>query len=322
MEQVTLDHCRDNWMRLERVLNAVSSCICYLDVNLRLVHLNESCARWFDRASQEVLGQHISDVMEGPMFDSTYSHFERSLRGEATTFEGFLPRGEEMRFVRAEILPDRDESGDVRGVVIILTDLHERKCLEDHLNKAKEHLEQLSLQDSLTGLGNHRAFLHRLDEAERAFERDKTPCALLFFDVDNFKSFNDTFGHPAGDEVLRRVADIMRHETRPSDLVARYGGEEFAILLRGADELEANHCAERLRAAIEQEKWPRRPITVSGGIAMMAAGTARGLTLLKQADEALYHAKSGGKNCICGVLSSHYEAQPVPPQTSRTLTSN
>ncbi len=313
---MTEPHVHADLMRLHRVLDAVSPPVCYLDKDLRYVYLNEAYLRWFSCSRCAAHGNHLSSIIGEMAFEYNRPNLEQALAGATIAFETYLPCvNGEMRFVRAEMIPDRDEQGEIIGVIGIVTDLHERKGLEDALREAMERMEARSLQDSLTGLGNHRAFMERLIEAERAYERDETPCALLFFDVDSFKSFNDTYGHPAGDEVLRQVASLFKNEIRPGDLVARYGGEEFAVLLRGADEQEALHCAERLRHVVQNACWPLRNVTVSGGVACFSGLTPNGSSVLKFADNRLYHAKRCGRNRIC---HSSYEPSLFAPQNTGT----
>jgi len=157
----------------------------------------------------------------------------------------------------------------------------------------------ISLMDELTGLHNRRFFeqeLRRESERTRRFGR---PLALVLLDVDHFKEYNDTFGHPAGDEALRRVA---RHLTdavpRRLDAVTRYGGEEFALLLSATDEAGAQVVAERIRATVERSDGFLRPLTVSIGIAVMTPGIGDGQALVQRADEALYRAKHEGRNRV------------------------
>ena len=112
------------------------------------------------------------------------------------------------------------------------------------------------------------------------------------------KQYNDTFGHPAGDLVLREVATILRRNARVSDIVARYGGEEFAVLLPQTEADMAYVVANRLRTEIEQAPWPGHRITVSIGISTLRPTTPDAPTLLAEADSALYGAKQAGRNCI------------------------
>ena len=173
------------------------------------------------------------------------------------------------------------------------------------LEERNARLQAQATRDSLTGLRNHRALQERLREEIAAHERGGEPLSLLLLDVDNFKGFNDGFGHPAGDEVLRRVAVFMEEQARANDLVARYGGEEFVILLPRTDREASLVVAERVRAAIEGAPWRERAVTASLGVSTALAGgdasaepAARAEVLLARADEALYRSKAGGRNRV------------------------
>ena len=122
----------------------------------------------------------------------------------------------------------------------------------------------------------------------------------MTLDVDHFKSYNDAFGHAAGDEVLRGLANILRAGTRPGDLVVRTGGEEFAIVLPGVGSNEALVIADRLRMSIAEHPWRSRPVTASFGISVAANshGTTSIADLLDAADRALYHSKRTGRNRV------------------------
>jgi diguanylate cyclase (GGDEF)-like protein len=149
-------------------------------------------------------------------------------------------------------------------------------------------------------------------EFERAL-RYQRPLSLILLDVDHFKKFNDTFGHPAGDEALRQVARILLEQTRTADFVARYGGEEFVVLLSDTDQEGALLTAERLRARLEAAAWSRAPLTASLGVATLQERTPRGSELTEQADQALYASKQQGRNRV-----THYRwlENPVLHQAS------
>jgi diguanylate cyclase (GGDEF)-like protein len=115
-------------------------------------------------------------------------------------------------------------------------------------------------------------------------------------DVDHFKSFNDTFGHPAGDEVLKLLAQILQQSIRKSDIVARYGGEEFAIVLRGDPAQHAHDSALRLGEIVRENRFPHRKITISIGVAVATEGGTPA-QLVAAADAALYQAKNHGRDC-------------------------
>jgi len=164
-------------------------------------------------------------------------------------------------------------------------------------------LNVLAITDGLTGLYNHR-YLHEMlkQEVERV-ERYKTPLTCLMLDIDNFKSINDSHGHPFGDHVLASMAAIIREHVRRIDIVGRYGGEEFMVLMPHASAEVAEVIAERIRKAVEGFAFTTQDITaritLSIGLATYpnpAAGIIDKDTFLNAADQALYRAKSAGKN--------------------------
>ncbi|BDI28249.1 hypothetical protein CCAX7_003000 [Capsulimonas corticalis] len=193
-------------------------------------------------------------------------------------------------------------------------DLTERKRVEDltrehaiileiqngQLAVVNAELEALAASDGLTGLKNHRVFQERLaDEISRA-ARYESALSVVLLDVDHFKQFNDSYGHPAGDAVLKVVASILRENARDMDLVARYGGEEFVLILPQTELEGALAFAERLRECIELHAWPLRSVTASFGVAGLRSKTDGGADLIERADTALYQSKRSGRNCVIG----------------------
>ena len=164
--------------------------------------------------------------------------------------------------------------------------------------------ELLAATDGLTGLSNRRLFDTELCERLRVAAVRGSHVALLLFDIDFFKRINDTYGHPAGDAVLRTVAATLREGVRQSDLAARYGGEEFAVILSGGNPNVAASLAERLRAAVAAAGMPVTApdgplrITISVGVASMTADRATPGALIEAADRALYDAKQGGRDRV------------------------
>ena len=166
------------------------------------------------------------------------------------------------------------------------------------LANANARLESLATTDGLTGLKNHRSFQELLEQEYARATRYRTPLSLLMLDVDHFKQFNDQFGHPAGDGVLKQVARILSSESRSETLVARYGGEEFAMILPNCGNEDANAVAERVRLAVELEPWELRPVTVSVGTSTKRDGTQDRADLIARADAAMYQAKISGRNQV------------------------
>ncbi len=163
-------------------------------------------------------------------------------------------------------------------------------------------IRDLSIHDGLTGIYNHAYIVETLkDEIERS-KRYKSPLSVVLIDIDDFKTVNDTFGHLAGDMVLKRLAELLKHSLRTIDIVGRYGGEEFLAILPETDGTNGHTVAERFRDAVEEEAFlygdDRINITVSGGIGYYTHGMDVN-RLIKVADDNLYRAKREGKNKIC-----------------------
>jgi diguanylate cyclase (GGDEF)-like protein len=158
-----------------------------------------------------------------------------------------------------------------------------------------EHLQASALTDGLTGVANRRAFDAAFERELAVAARAGAPVAVLIIDLDHFKQLNDTYGHQAGDDVLRGVGAALRSCVRPGDVAARYGGEEFALVLPGATVDQAVAVARRLRTVLREVEAPR-PITASLGIACQHGAGLSAAELLATADTALYAAKAGGRD--------------------------
>jgi diguanylate cyclase (GGDEF)-like protein len=170
----------------------------------------------------------------------------------------------------------------------------DRMTLRD---KAGEYA-QLSITDPLTGLLNRRYIEERLTEEINRSERSSEPVSFMMLDVDEFKSYNDRYGHPAGDEALEMIGQILRENLRGADVAARYGGEEFSVLLPETNAEEGKAIAERIRRHVEGTKFPKRKVTVSIGIASLGGNVNSVAELISAADTALYQAKRAGRNNI------------------------
>jgi two-component system chemotaxis response regulator CheY len=186
---------------------------------------------------------------------------------------------------------------DAEELAVRLTIARRILSVQDRLERQNALLAELASTDELTGLDNRREFLRVLEANLALASRQAFPLSLILFDVDHFKSYNDEFGHPAGDVALRAVADAARSVCRAHEPAARYGGEEFAIIVFGSSE-DAQSVAERMQAALAARAWPNRPLTASFGIATTGKLSQSASELMEQADRALYRSKSRGRNCI------------------------
>ncbi|MBX7257098.1 MAG: sensor domain-containing diguanylate cyclase [Candidatus Hydrogenedentes bacterium] len=184
----------------------------------------------------------------------------------------------------------------------------ERAQLFDSIQQANERLEHLAVTDELTGLSNHRYFRQRLEEEFERARRYRLPLTLVLFDIDNFKQFNDKYGHLQGDEILRELGSRTKRVTRRSDITARYGGEEFAIIMPLTGPEGASSRAERLRHEVATTLIQGLPagvnVTVSIGIGELEHDKMMDCeALIRAADIALYEAKARGKNQV--VVANH-----------------
>jgi diguanylate cyclase (GGDEF)-like protein len=184
------------------------------------------------------------------------------------------------------------KGGEVAYLTEVFNDMVAR------LRSSRQELERLSVTDPLTGLNNRRHMMEVLDNEVRRSRRLDHTFAVLMADVDRFKQYNDEHGHPAGDEVLKRVASVFNEATRDVDFVARYGGEEFFVLMPEIDAEGAAEAAERIRRAMAQDPSLGQEVTVSFGVAEFPANGDTGEALISAADSVLYQAKKKGRDQV------------------------
>lgn len=207
----------------------------------------------------------------------------------------------------------KDNTAQLRDYQGQLEEYHRR------LELTNARLRTLSVTDDLTGLNNRFSFEEELRAAFDSARQCDSPMSLLLIDADHFKSYNDEFGHPAGDEALRIIARYLKESMRSTDFVARIGGEEFVIVLPKTTQKSASVLAERCRKALESCSWPERPITVSIGISSLDERHTDTSMLISEADQALYHSKATGRNRV-----SHANdlAEQDPPVRAISAPSN
>jgi diguanylate cyclase (GGDEF)-like protein len=191
--------------------------------------------------------------------------------------------------------PIADELGQARQQIVAL--LEHQRVLEQRILE----LTRLASTDELTGLRNRRYFREDLESAIARARADGGELSLIMLDVDRFKLFNDTYGHQSGDRVLVIVASLLGARFVQPGVSMRLGGEEFVLLLPGTDEPESVRIAESVRLAVERFEWREGSITASLGVSTLGPDTADPVQLVEEADLALYHSKSLGRN-----RASHY----------------
>ncbi len=281
----------EDLLKIRKAVESAGDAICIMDLDAHVIYLNRAFNDLFGYAPEE-----LNHVGLDTLFPDAYAAREvqsaieagRSWNGELelrSRSKGSIPV-----FMRADAI--RDDQGIPIGVVAVYTDLRERR-------QAQEELVRQARHDSLTGLPNRSFFQQRLARAFARGAEEYNRTAVMFFDLDNFKVINDSLGHEAGDHLLQVVAERLRACVRPEDMVARLGGDEFTVLLEGLNgDRDAVSVAERvseqLRAPILLEG---REIfaTASIGIALSRDTHQNAEDLLRDADVAMYQAKTGGK---------------------------
>jgi len=228
----------------------------------------------------------------------------------------FTP-GEKLRDVGSLLILPLNSSGQTIGAFVIIS--QKSRFFDEELQRIFQILanqiavslenaeiykqkEQMAITDSLTGLYNRRFFKERMEEMVSRSGRYQKQLAVMMFDIDHFKNINDTYGHPVGDVVLKRVAQILQDSMRKIDLVARYGGEEFVLILDSVDEAASVRKAEEVRELIAgvnmESTLGNFKITASVGISMYPSDASTDSELIEKADEALYASKRNGRDRV------------------------
>ena len=295
---------RQSERELRLVTDHLPTLLSYIDTGGRFLRVNRTYETWLGVRSDQIVGRHISEVLGAAFWESTQRANDAVLRGEPATFETSHPTLLGERRCHVTYAPDIDGEGQVRGIACMVLDIQERRIAEeatrarDKLEVANKQLHELATTDELTGLNNRRAFDDQFRiEIERA-RREGNAISILMIDIDNFKVRNDTWGHAAGDEALKTLAEVLRSMLRTPDFPARYGGEEFVTLLPGTDLSRAMIVAERIRKSVAGKRWKDAPLTVSIGVATLTGENMKLEQLAEAADAALYEAKRLGKNRV------------------------
>jgi diguanylate cyclase (GGDEF)-like protein/PAS domain S-box-containing protein len=279
----------------------------------RLQYVNRAWREKLGYSEEQIAGLSLMDIVHPDSLVEFMKSYELALRGKkvGAIVARFMAKTGEVIVVEGDISCSfRDERPVlVRGMFRDITDRKRYEELLDEyrrdleaanarLEQANIRLRELATTDALTGLYNRLVFQRRLEDECKRSGRYGTPMSLILIDVDHFKSFNDTFGHPAGDETLQIVSRLLRSVARATDVVARFGGEEFAVVCPNTDLAGAVVVAERCRQAVEAASWKWRPVTVSAGVAQFTPDMPDATALVSAADRALYQAKNNGRNRV------------------------
>ncbi len=293
-----------------RVLDYIPEMVVVVDPHDRVLDANKTAQEWLGKTLDEIVGKDPIEIFHG-----WTQLINRFLTANETREEIQIP-GDPPRTFELTVSALYNQSGGLEGRVIVAHDITYHKWLENDMKYANESLknqlaeieqlradlEEQAIRDPLTNVYNRRYMAEFLDKEIARAEREKTPVSLVIMDMDNFKQFNDSYGHRCGDVILESFANFLLEHTRRGDVVCRYGGEEFVILMPNAP-LEIGYE----RAETWRQDFSETPIdyegmkfsaTFSAGVATFPQHGLTGDSILQAADKALYRSKNGGRNQV------------------------
>lgn len=281
---------------LRNVTDSLPALVSYIDDDERYQFNNLPHEQWFGRPLSQITGQRVADLLAPDEYARHKQHYDLARDGKVARFEFEARQDGSPRYYQAAYLPQFDDQQQLTGVCGMINDITTLKLVENQLRVLARH-------DTLTGLPNRNQFDEKLAEAMARSRRSGHAMALMFLDIDHFKSINDTLGHHSGDEVLCEFARRLLHSVRQTDTVSRLAGDEFVIILEGLQlPEESSKVAAKIIAAMSTDfdvlGVPRK-VSTSIGIAVGKINDNDGSALLRRADEALYAAKAAGRNTFC-----------------------
>jgi diguanylate cyclase (GGDEF)-like protein/PAS domain S-box-containing protein len=286
----------DSEHRLRTIADNLPVAITYIDDRQHMRFSNATMHAWTGTTPETVLDRHVREVVGETLYQERRDYYRRALAGERLEFIKQSHGFHQNRTLHATFIPDVAADGHVRGLFTLSSDITAQQEIEAELRR-------LARFDSLTGLPNRSHLYESLDAAIERAKRSMSPIAVLFLDIDHFKTINDTLGHRKGDLVLQEFAARLAQTVRTTDTVGRLGGDEFVIVLEGLTALvDAEQIADKILAAVRRP-WvlhgERLHVTTSVGIAFSTDRRHCASDLIGHADASLYEAKSAGRNAFC-----------------------
>ena len=287
---------------LDQIFNTAADGMCVVDKDFNILRTNEAFSTMAGIGKDEAAGKKCCEVFPCSLRHTAGCALTRILGGE----ERVECEVEKKRKDGARIpcimtaTPFRGSGGKLIGIVESFKDITKRKQVQEALRESEKRYMELSITDGLTRLYNSRYFYNQLKSEIERVARYKHSLSLLLLDVDNFKHYNDNYGHLEGDKVLVRLGEVIRGCIRKVDSAYRYGGEEFTVMLPVTESKKAIAIAERIRKRFETETFSPTPedtvhVTVSIGTAQYQPDEKLSV-FVNRADEAMYEAKKQGKN--------------------------
>jgi diguanylate cyclase (GGDEF)-like protein/PAS domain S-box-containing protein len=302
---------------LNQAFDSIHLGMMFVDTNLKIIEWNKAAENVTGYLKKEVLNQPCSllKFSDQDCSDLCQKHcrmlkvFAQKRQIDTFLFGTYLTHKNGSKIPVMSTASPLTTTGDklIGGVEIFF----DTSCLES----LKKELESRVYLNGLTHLYNRQKFQDVMNQEISATKRYHQPLSLLFIDIDNFKNYNDLYGHLAGDELLKTLANLLKENVRESDTVFRFGGEEFVVILTSTSSNQAKLLAEKLRATVEAHHFkpdnstPAVHKTISIGIAEYGQGYSAS-ELIEMADEAMYRAKKSGKNKVCSYDSKQDGQSP------------
>ena len=305
--------------RVQTALDVMADGVLLIDVDERIVLANSAFCTQLNRTPASLLGLPASSLdwkmTSNALSSSELPWVDAIAHGEAREDVplSIIPEGDSQALeFRVSGSPVLDGWSKSKGAIVTFKDVSllesQRRNLEAALAELEksqgeirlqnEELELLAQTDSLTGLANRRTFMAWYDEQLAISQANDEPLSCLMVDIDFFKKVNDDHGHAMGDEVICRVADVLKDHARSIDIAGRYGGEEFCVAFLGMNVEDATEVAESIRTSIAAPGFARIPITASIGVSSTEFGATTPKALIDEADEGLYASKNSGRNRV------------------------
>nr|WP_321238222.1 PAS domain S-box protein [uncultured Tolumonas sp.] len=278
-------------LRLQTIADNMPALICHVDRDFNFIFANKTYETWFGLSSEQLKKMKLPDLIVQENFEQAQIHLKQALQGISVTYERKLITTNREIYLQVTLIPAQ---AGTNGIYILAMDITELKALQAMHEYDASH-------DILTKLPNRRAFTFLLENAINTSGQSNKGFALLFLDLDRFKTFNDTYGHEFGDHVLTCFADVIKATIRETDIVARLAGDEFTVILtelNDPDEDVRQICDKLLSALKEARIIEQIPVTLSAsiGAAICYAGNKTSMdVLMSKADAAMYRAKEAGK---------------------------
>jgi diguanylate cyclase (GGDEF)-like protein/PAS domain S-box-containing protein len=295
---------KDSELRYRRLFETAQDGILILDAQTgAITDVNPFLIDMLGYSLQEFVQKKLWEVGAFKDIEASQEAFEALQKNEYIRYEDLPLRTKNGKLIQVEFVSNVYLVGEVKVIQCNIRDITERKQAQKALLKSDALLREQSVRDHLTGLFNRRYLEETLDRELLRATRKQLSVGVLMIDVDAFKSFNDTFGHAAGDVILQEVGAMLLKNFRGEDIPSRYGGDEFIVVLPDASQESTRERAVRLceiahDLAIQYEGQTLEAITLSLGVAVFPEDGSTGAEILKAADDALYRAKREGRGRV------------------------